>query len=408
MPRKKKSQYYERVEIPVRIIEAEPYRFRPFKAMLSSLLVLLLILIQTNVFCAFEAHIISVTATIESGIANYLVINKVYYDVDEEHGTESKNEWIELYNPTDQEINLKNWQICNREECRIIHPNNINIPAFGYALLSHDNTTWTKYWDVPGDVVTVNLGAAPKDGWLDNDADMLILKDPDGNIIDQMNWGIPNASWINYNSDIWDPGVDDVIEGRMIGRSPNGWDTNKPEDWIEFSAPIVTVLVPNGGQIWWVGRTYSLEWSAVNPSGDDSDLSIDIYYSNNSGRDWANIVMDTENDGQYDWRVPLFLGLMYTPSDKARIKVVATNNNNFMASAWDMSDDDFCPPIDYNLLTPEEWAYIQNMVSPFDFEILIGFGDADSILESLNTTTSPLDAVTPALDGFKDNPGKLE
>ena len=220
MPGKKKSQYYDRIEVPVRIIETEPYRFRHFKAVMSLLLILILVLIQTNIFCAYEAHIISVTATIESGIANHLVINKVYYDVDGEHGKESKNEWIEIYNPTNNDIPFKDWQICNNYECRTIHPN-VTIPALGYALLSHDNSTWAQHWEIPGDVVVINLGTAPEPGWMGNDADMLVLKDPNGIIIDQMNWGNPDVSWINYNDDVWDPGVNDVPEGHMIGRSPN-------------------------------------------------------------------------------------------------------------------------------------------------------------------------------------------
>jgi len=250
-------------------------------------------------------------------------------------------------------------------------------------------------------VVVINLGTAPEPGWMGNDADMLVLKDPNGIIIDQMNWGNPDVSWINYNDDVWDPGVNDVPEGHMIGRSPNGWDTDKPEDWIEFSVPVVTVLVPNGGEIWWVGRTYALEWEALNPSGDNNDLSIDIYYSNNSGKDWANIIMGTENDGQYEWRVPLFLGTMYVPSDKARLKVVATSHNNFMASAWDISDDDFCPPIDYNLLTPEEWDYLQNMFTPVELEYIVDFGYVTPPVDGINsvgTTTPPSDAAIPYVE----------
>jgi len=397
MARRKKqtSWYSQEVKIPVRITERENKVFhfiKPIKTLTSFVLVLLLVLVQTQIFSAFETHIISVTAQIDNGIADYLVINKVYYDVDDDHGRESKNEWLELYNPTGQDINIKDWQICNREECKTIHPNvsvppsDIFIPASGFALLSHDHSTWTLYWEVPDSVITINLGTAPDEGWLDNDADMLILKDSEDNIIDQMNWGIPDESWINYNPDVWNPGIPDVPEGNMLGRDPNGFDTNKTSDWKEFGIPVVTVIIPNGGELWWVGRTYTLEWIATNPVGDANNLSIDIYYSADSGKTWANIIIGTENDGAYDWRVPLFLNGYYVPSDNARIKVVANNSKNFIITAWDMSDEDFCPPIDYDLLTPEELEMLKEFLGE---EIIVDLPDIE-----------PIETVTPSDDGI--------
>jgi hypothetical protein len=34
---------------------------------------------------------------------------------------------------------------------------------------------------------------------------------------------------------------------------------------------------------------------------------------------------------------------------------------NFMVQDWDMSDNDFCPPIDYSLLTPEKIEILKEM-----------------------------------------------
>lgn len=116
----------------------------------------------------------------------------------------------------------------------------------------------------------------------------------------------------------------------------------------------VKVVVPNGGEVWWVGRHYDLTWTTKNLNCPSGLPYVSIWYSGDSGNTFANIVTNTENDGVYDWRIPLFLNGYYVPSDKARIKVVAKCSENLMVVGWDISDNDFCPPIDYDLLTPEE------------------------------------------------------
>ena len=281
----------------------------------------------------------------------YLVINKVYYNVDSEHGTEQKNEWIELYNPTDEDINIEKWEICNNSQCKVIDKQ-VNVPTLGYALLSHDNTTWTEYWDVPDFVETINLGTAPANGWLDNVADMLILKDSHGNIIDQMNWGYSNNGWQNWNSNVWNPGVLGAAKGNVLGRVPTGFDTDKVSDWEYLGLPEVTVLYPNGGEQWfivpphlahlWFG-IYPISWEAFNYNGSDENLKIDIWFCNKHGNNcFYKIVDDTYNDGEYEWTIPYdhrFVGA------DIKIKISAEGPENFMVQTWDKSDNDFCPPL---------------------------------------------------------------
>lgn len=118
----------------------------------------------------------------------------------------------------------------------------------------------------------------------------------------------------------------------------------------------VKVLIPNGGEQWWVGMHYDLTWITKNLNCPNELAYITIWYSNDSGNTWANITISTEDDGVLNWRIPLFLehNTYYVPSDKARIKVVAACSENMMVAGWDISDYDFCPPIDASLLTPEE------------------------------------------------------
>ena len=87
-------------------------------------------------------------------------------------------------------------------------------------------------------------------------------------------------------------------------------------------------------------------------------MTIDIYYSNDSGKTWGIIEKGVENNGSYLWeniRPVIFSenGNFYsTLSSHARIKVVATDyTRNFMLRGQDISDNDFCPPVDCDLFT---------------------------------------------------------
>ena len=307
-------------------------------------------------FSDTEEILSSFTATLQK-----IVINKVYYDVDSNHGNENDNEWIELYNSNEVPIDISNWQICDNNDCDVISTTSNLISAHGFALITNKNTTWN-YWGIPAGILKINLDSPIGNG-LHNDADMLILKNSQGNIIDQMNWGVPTTTWPNYNSNIWDPGVADVAEGHMLARVPAGVDTDTTADWHDLGLPQVQVIWPNGGEVLYVGGTYTLQWLATNPNGTNTALSIDIYYSADSGSTWANIVTGTENDGAYNWTIPLFINGYYIVSHHARIKVVATGPENFMVQAWDMSDADFCPPIDYSLITDEEKAQVDQLLA---------------------------------------------
>jgi hypothetical protein len=344
-----------------------------------------------------------------------VVINKVYYDPDPNHSTGSAphaNEWIELYNASDLDIDIAGWTIADNDATDTIPVAGPQIvPAKGHALITGSSTTW-HYWEIPADVLKIVLADGRIGDGLANSADMLVLRDSDNNLIDQMNWGDPDPDWPHYNAGVWDPGAHGVAKGHMLGRVPSGYDTDQPSDFKDLSLPTVAVTYPNGGEVFYVGRTYTLRWTAQNANGTSTDLKIDIYYSRDSGATWAKIASSTENDGVYDWRVPLFINDYYVPSHKGRIKVAAIGPENFMAQAWDMSDRDFCPPIDYGLLTPEELEMLKKIESgeisvdgPIPEPPVIESSFAPEISSTLETsvlnvgtTTAVADSVDSAID----------
>ena len=328
-------------------------------------------------------------------------INKVYYDVCNKtdgscgnyKGKEGENEWVEIFNPLDNPVDISGWQICDNFSCDEI-PNSDPIPPKRFGILTGTSTTF-EYWKVPENVVKIVIEDGKIGNGLSNDSDRVILKTPEGMEDDIVSWGEDNYAF--------DLPCSDIEEGHILGRVPNGFDTDLASDFKDLILPQVKVLVPNGGEVWWVGRTYTLEWEAKNFNGEDDELKIKIEYSADSGESWATIAKDTENDGAFDWRIPLFIGDYFVPSERGRIKVVAAGPENFMIQEKDISDKDFCPPIDYNALTEEEKASVDLLLTQgilSENEVIKEEIDTQTLLSVPATDTKNS---TTSLNNFIDN-----
>lgn len=275
-------------------------------------------------------------------------INKVYYDVDVLHGNEGENEWVEIYNQTDSALDIAGWQICDDTSCDAIPASTtpIMVPAKGFAVITASSTTW-KYWDIPSDVVKIELGNDIGDG-LSNDGDKLVLKRPDGVVMDAMNW--------ETNTDVWNPGAIDVPEGHMLGRKPNGYDTNQPSDFVDLAVPSVLLINPNqsGSQVWYWTYLYNITWNATNPNGPDSDITINLSYIKDTdhsgtitpGDETVVIATNLANSGSYSWHLPSgFLGYIW-------VKIVAVGPENPMLNARMISGKVWDPfPLETSLST---------------------------------------------------------
>lgn len=152
-----------------------------------------------------------------------VVINEVYYDVADDKGTEDKNEWIELYNNSETPVSLRDWSLEDAAgNTKTISPE-ISIPGHGFAVLSHDNSTWIRYWDLPEGAVVINIGGS---AWLNNtDGDRLILKNKGGAEADRVSWEGTDGWNITAN------------EGESIARKVKGADTDSVDDWEVLTNP---------------------------------------------------------------------------------------------------------------------------------------------------------------------------
>jgi large repetitive protein len=111
-------------------------------------------------------------------------------------------------------------------------------------------------------------------------------------------------------------------------------------------APSVTVLTPNGGEVWSGATTQNITWSSVNIS------NVVIEYSTNNGSNWINITTWPASAQTYAWVVPGAGPLGSTQClvriyDALNTAVVDQSNNNFTI-----------PPSSITLLQPnggEQW-----------------------------------------------------
>jgi len=296
---------------------------------------------------SFENGGFNDTEKVENHLASWgFRINKVYYDVALDRGTEGDNEWVEIYNQTNTALDISGWQICDNFSCDTL-PATPLIPALKYAVIVATSTTATSttvsgllpaFWYLPSEVTKINIDSPIGNG-LANGGDRLILKRPDGVVIDAMNW--------QDDTGVWNPGAVDVVEGNVLARVPSGYDTDHASDWIELEPPAVDLIYPDegGSYTWYWTYNYTITWTATNNNGPDGDLDISIFYVKDVNHDTMisfgdtthTIAETTANDGSYTWKVPSgFLGYIW-------IYLVATGPENPMLNTGTVSGKIYDP-----------------------------------------------------------------
>jgi signal peptidase len=194
------------------------------------------ILVFQNSFAFFSDTAQSANNTFTAGqfgppIANHVVINEVYYDVAPGKGSEgdtaNPDEWVELYNPTGISVDIKDWTIGDNVDSNNVSSAQKFIPPGGFALIAKSNSTWAN-WDEDPDADKIPIGDKIGNG-LANDGDRVVLRDNNGNIIDQMSWGTDTSAFT--------PSATDVAEGHSLERDPDGVDTNTAVDFVDRTTP---------------------------------------------------------------------------------------------------------------------------------------------------------------------------
>lgn len=175
-------------------------------------------------------------------------------------------------------------------------------------------------------------------------------------------------------------------------------EANTLEFTIDATGPEVTVLSPNGGELWAGGTSHYINWSTV----DESKGTVDIDYSTNGGTSWNILVSAITDTGSYLWNVPEI------DTSQARIRVTATDSAG--NSDVDTSDGDFTidstPPSIEDVASPEidttgayiSWTTGEPATTQVEYGTTAGYGfetGVDAAL-TLNHAVS-LSGLTPGV-----------
>ncbi len=111
---------------------------------------------------------------------NKIVINEIKYSSSPEKDTK---DWIELYNSGNSSLNLKNWVLSDGvPETGYVFPADIILAPGMYIVLCRDLTAFRQFWPaVLNSTGDMNFG-------LSSLGDNINLYDPDGNLVDFVNF----------------------------------------------------------------------------------------------------------------------------------------------------------------------------------------------------------------------------
>lgn len=129
---------------------------------------------------------------IEVVSANNIVINEVMYDAPGFVG-DTNGEWVEVYNPTEKDIDISNWRFNDGGAKDKTIPSGTIIKDKGYLVLIEKMGTFSNY----GYQHSINICEIGNIS-LHDSTDTLTLKDNSGNIIDILNydkkWGVETSN----------------------------------------------------------------------------------------------------------------------------------------------------------------------------------------------------------------------
>ncbi len=186
-------------------------------------------------YCVFSGLVLPVIhEPVKSASGETLLINEVMFHPIEDENT---NEWIELYNPTTEPLDVEGWMIADEKETDIILADTMNgdgstsIPPGCYAILTDKGTTIYETATIPDDVIRLSVDDSTLCGYgLNNKQEKIILLNADGDLVDAIEWGedyddIPGSPFVF------------VSEGNTLARY-QGTDTDDTSvDFFECSSP---------------------------------------------------------------------------------------------------------------------------------------------------------------------------
>lgn len=128
--------------------------------------------------------------------AESIIINEVMYNPNQ--CSDAYCEWVELYNPTNEEINLSSWKISDMksdlsvEYNRTISFNNTEIEAKGYFIIVKNYENFSYYWNASSDAETNFV--------LNNEQEIIRIYSSNGSLADEFYYNTSYGANGNNNS----------------------------------------------------------------------------------------------------------------------------------------------------------------------------------------------------------------
>ena len=140
------------------------------------------------------------------------------------------------------------------------------------------------------------------------------------------------SSTDNDGSYVWsipsDQAVDSDYKIKITSTTNSSYYDYSNDNFSIIDKPLITVTSPNGGESWQRGSSQSITWDSVGNVG--SNVRIDLY---KGGVLNLKIISSTENNGSYDWSIPLD----QTIDSDYKIKITSSSK----PAVFDDSDDFF-------------------------------------------------------------------
>ena len=152
-----------------------------------------------------------------------LLINEIMYNPEQ---NDNYNEWIELYNPTNQSINISGWSIIDNSGEDFIEPDfdhgngTMKIPSYSYAIITDHGTKAYENFTISNTTISLYVDDKSIGNGLGNNGDKLILKN-------NLNQTVDSVEWIINYSDIPGSPAKQVPEKLTLSRYKTNGDSKR-------------------------------------------------------------------------------------------------------------------------------------------------------------------------------------
>jgi hypothetical protein len=258
---------------------------------------------------------------------------------------QSTDEWIELYNPTDEVIDLDGWTLVFGDT--VIHLGDVDgatveirrsiVEPNGFFLLERTDDTCVS--DIEADVIYR--------GSLSNQGVALYLLDPSGATIDTAN--LEGTAWPAGSAADGAPAYASMERVLLTGGDrPENWGTNdgiircgkdanegpvngtprmKNATTVALeSYPCVEFLAPQAEMT--LAGIVEIAWSATDPDGAAEGLRIDLHLTMDEGETWESLAEGLANGGAYQWDTT-----DHPDGQNCRLKITATDQEGHVGEA---------------------------------------------------------------------------